>query len=40
MKGSGCGNCDACNLRAKGLNDFLEDKEKTMKTLKSKISLK
>ncbi|EJN31507.1 queuosine biosynthesis protein QueC [Pseudomonas sp. GM78] len=40
IKGSGCGNCDACNLRAKGLNDFLEDKEKTMKTLKSKISLK
>ena len=23
IKGSGCANCDACNLRAKGLNEFL-----------------
>ena len=24
IKGSGCSNCDACNLRAKGLNEFSE----------------
>lgn len=38
--GTGCGNCDACNLRAKGLNEFLENKSAVMKSLKNKGTLK
>src|SRR5471032_2043974 len=34
--GTGCGNCDACNLRARGLNDYLENKAAVMQSLKSK----
>jgi 7-cyano-7-deazaguanine synthase len=40
IMGSGCSNCDACNLRAKGLNVFLENKMNTTKALKSKLNLK
>ncbi|MDI2593367.1 7-cyano-7-deazaguanine synthase QueC [Pseudomonas sp. 681] len=37
IKGSGCGDCDACNLRAKGLNEFLENKSVVMEGLKDKL---
>ncbi|MCY1390825.1 7-cyano-7-deazaguanine synthase [compost metagenome] len=37
--GSGCADCDACTLRAKGLNDFLKSKVAIMNTLKNKMSL-
>ncbi|WP_433736224.1 7-cyano-7-deazaguanine synthase QueC [Pseudomonas putida] len=37
--GSGCEKCDACKLRAKGLNEFLESKTGTMKSLSQKINL-
>ncbi|MBV7478520.1 7-cyano-7-deazaguanine synthase QueC [Pseudomonas sp. PDM31] len=40
IKGPGCSNCAACNLREKGLNSYLENKLETMKNLKSKINLK
>jgi 7-cyano-7-deazaguanine synthase len=40
IKGSGCGDCDACNLRAKGLNEFLENKSSAMKSMKEKLQLK
>jgi len=40
IKGSGCGDCDACNLRAKGLNEFLENKSVVMEGLKDKLKLK
>jgi 7-cyano-7-deazaguanine synthase len=39
IKGSGCSNCDACNLRAKGLNEFLENRTETIKSLKTKLKL-
>lgn len=37
--GSGCGNCDACNLRARGLADYLGNKAQVMGSLKSKLQL-
>lgn len=40
LQGSGCANCDACNLRAKGLNEFLENKTEIMNSLKDKLKLK
>ncbi len=40
LKGSGCKNCDACQLRAKGLSEFLENKTGTMKSLSQKINLR
>lgn len=40
IMGSGCANCDACNLRAKGLNAYLENKTQVMDSLKSKMGLK
>ena len=40
IKGSGCGDCDACNLRAKGLNEYLENKSTVMKSLKEKLQIK
>lgn len=40
IKGSGCANCDACNLRANGLNEFLESKTTIMNNLKDKLKLK
>lgn len=38
--GSGCANCDACNLRARGLSSYLENKAEVMNSLKSKMALK
>lgn len=38
--GSGCANCDACNLRARGLSSYLENKAEVMNNLKSKMALK
>ena len=38
--GTGCGNCDACNLRARGLNDYLHNKADVMHSLKHKLQLK
>ncbi|MFW0758162.1 7-cyano-7-deazaguanine synthase QueC [Pseudomonas sp. H11T01] len=40
IKGSGCANCDACNLRVKGLNEFLENKTEIMNSLEDKLKLK
>ncbi|AZD62825.1 7-cyano-7-deazaguanine synthase [Pseudomonas chlororaphis subsp. aurantiaca] len=37
--GSGCANCDACNLRARGLNDYLGNKTEVMNSLRSKMNL-
>lgn len=37
--GSGCGDCDACNLRAKGLNEYLGNKAAVMEALKGKLNL-
>ncbi|EXF95061.1 queuosine biosynthesis protein QueC [Pseudomonas fluorescens HK44] len=40
LQGSGCANCDACSLRAKGLNEFLKNKTEIMNSLKDKLELK
>jgi 7-cyano-7-deazaguanine synthase len=37
IKGSGCTQCDACILRAKGLDEFMKNKIETMTSLKAKI---
>ncbi len=37
--GSGCANCDACNLRSRGLNDYLGNKAAVMNSLRSKMNL-
>lgn len=39
IKGHGCGSCDACSLRANGLEQFLKNGEKVMDSLKSKLAL-
>jgi 7-cyano-7-deazaguanine synthase len=39
IKGSGCTNCDACNLRAKGLKAFMENKTETTNSLQIKLKL-
>lgn len=39
IKGSGCADCDACNLRAKGLTEFLENRTEVMNRLKIKLKL-
>lgn len=39
IKGSGCANCDACNLRAKGLDEFLNNKLEIMNSIKIKLKL-
>jgi 7-cyano-7-deazaguanine synthase len=39
IKGTGCSDCDACNLRAKGLNEFLNNKVQVTQRLKEKIGL-
>lgn len=39
IKGSGCGTCDACNFRAKGLNEFLANPSQTLNNLKAKLAL-
>ncbi|MBP1126059.1 MULTISPECIES: 7-cyano-7-deazaguanine synthase QueC [Pseudomonas] len=35
--GDGCGNCIACELRARGLNDYLQNKTAVMGSLKHKL---
>jgi 7-cyano-7-deazaguanine synthase len=40
IKGSGCSNCEACNLRANGLSEYLENKTNIATTLKNKLILK
>lgn len=35
VKGSGCGDCDACSLRAKGLSTYLENKTEILSSLGS-----
>lgn len=37
LLGSGCGNCDACHLRSKGLDEYLGNKHAVMNGLKEKI---
>ncbi|MFW9269538.1 7-cyano-7-deazaguanine synthase QueC [Pseudomonas sp. NR3] len=39
IKGSGCGTCDACSLRAKGLDEFLDQRDKVAEALRGKIHL-
>jgi 7-cyano-7-deazaguanine synthase len=39
VKGNGCGNCDACSLRATGLSTYLENKTNTLSNLKHKLNL-
>ncbi|MEB0044808.1 MULTISPECIES: 7-cyano-7-deazaguanine synthase QueC [unclassified Pseudomonas] len=39
IKGSGCADCDSCNLRAKGLNEFLENRAEIKKNLNMKLAL-
>ncbi|WP_223534730.1 7-cyano-7-deazaguanine synthase QueC [Pseudomonas sp. GL-B-16] len=39
VKGYGCGNCDACSLRVKGLSTYLENKTKILSSLKNKLNL-
>ena len=38
IKGSGCGDCAACKLRAKGLDDFLKNKQEVRDSLNKKLS--
>lgn len=37
--GSGCANCDACNLRGRGLKDYLGNKTEVMHSLRRKMNL-
>ena len=39
IKGDGCGQCAACNLRANGLNHYLGDKVGVMTVMKQKTGL-
>jgi len=39
IKGSGCGECDACSLRSKGLNEFLKNKKRFMNSMRYRLSL-
>ncbi|WHS63335.1 7-cyano-7-deazaguanine synthase QueC [Pseudomonas sp. G2-4] len=39
ITGSGCGDCDACDLRAKGLKHYIENQTKIMSGLKTKLGL-
>jgi 7-cyano-7-deazaguanine synthase len=39
IMGSGCGDCDACSLRAKGLSEFLENRVEVIHSLKIKLEL-
>lgn len=39
IKGSGCGNCDACALRRRGLEEYLGNREEVMSTLKRKLDI-
>ena len=38
--GTGCGACDACNLRARGLDDYLRNQAEVLHSLKHKLQLK
>ncbi|WP_410016181.1 7-cyano-7-deazaguanine synthase QueC [Sodalis sp. RH24] len=39
IKGDGCGTCAACHLRAKGLADYQQHRERVMAAMKAKTSL-
>jgi len=39
LMGSGCGECDACRLRAKGLREFLDNRAETMESLSKQMIL-
>jgi 7-cyano-7-deazaguanine synthase len=39
IKGSGCGDCDACHLRTKGLSLYLENRTEVMNSLKDRLGL-
>ncbi|WP_258576302.1 7-cyano-7-deazaguanine synthase QueC [Candidatus Pantoea persica] len=39
VKDDGCGECAACHLRARGLNDYLSDREGVMAAMKAKSGL-
>ncbi|WP_144208130.1 7-cyano-7-deazaguanine synthase QueC [Shewanella donghaensis] len=38
IKGNGCGDCPACTLRQRGLEDYLNDAETVMNSLNSKMA--
>ena len=40
IKGDGCGQCAACNLRSNGLNHYLTNKPAVMSAMKTKTGLK
>lgn len=40
IKGDGCGQCAACNLRANGLNHYFADKAGVMAAMQKKTGLK
>ncbi|WP_220754611.1 MULTISPECIES: 7-cyano-7-deazaguanine synthase QueC [Shewanella] len=37
IKGSGCGDCPACHLRQRGLDDYLDNQQTIMNALESKM---
>ena len=39
LVGSGCGNCDACHLRAKGLDEYLANKQTVLNACQAKLML-
>ncbi|MDN4543408.1 7-cyano-7-deazaguanine synthase QueC [Pseudomonas sp. C32] len=39
VKGSGCGDCDACSLREKGLREYLQNNTYILSNLKHKLNL-
>ncbi|MHA3736209.1 7-cyano-7-deazaguanine synthase QueC [Pseudomonas sp. Eth.TT006] len=39
IKGSGCGDCDACSLRSRGLEAFLKNKKKHLNSIRYRLKL-
>ncbi len=39
IKGTGCGQCAACHLRARGLEEYLQNPEQVMQSMKNKTAL-
>ncbi|WP_339432224.1 MULTISPECIES: 7-cyano-7-deazaguanine synthase QueC [unclassified Pseudomonas] len=39
IKGNGCGECDACSLRSKGLEEFMKNKKKLTNSMRYRLRL-
>lgn len=39
IKGNGCGDCDACSLRSKGLEEFQKNRKRHMNSLRYRLKL-